>query len=68
LQDFNKTEDDFESLDDYNEYLIEIEDIIYNLVRNINVIETKERIDQYKRENKEIIMRNRMKSSVKNKP
>lgn len=68
MQDFNKTEDDFESLDDYNEYLIEIEDIIYNLVRNINVIETKERIDQYKRENKEIIMRNRMKSSVKNKP
>lgn len=61
LQDFNKTEDDFESLDDYNEYLIQIEDIIYNLVRNINVIETKERIDQYKRENKEIIMRNRMK-------
>ncbi|CAH1725320.1 unnamed protein product [Aphis gossypii] len=61
LQDYNKTEDDFESLDEYNEYLVEIEDIIYNLVRNINVTETRERIDQYKRENKEIIMRNRMK-------
>lgn len=62
LQDFNKTEDDFDNLDDYNDYLVEIEDIIYNLVRNINVAETKERIEHYKRENKEIIMRNRMKS------
>jgi len=62
LQDYNKTEDDFNSLDEYNDYLVEIEDIIYNLVRNTNVIETKERIEQYKRENKDIIMRNRMKS------
>lgn len=61
LQDFNKAEEDFDSLDEYNDYLVEIEDIIYNLIRNINVIETKERIEQYKRENKDIIMRNRMK-------
>lgn len=61
LQDFNKTEDDFDTLDEYNDYLVEIEDIIYNLIRNINVIETKERIEQYKRENKDTIMRNRMK-------
>ncbi|VVC35546.1 Hypothetical protein CINCED_3A000400 [Cinara cedri] len=61
LQDFNKNEDDFETLDEYNDYLVEIEDIIYNLVKNINVIETKERIEQYKRENKDIIMKNRMK-------
>lgn len=61
LQDYNKTEDDFDTLDEYNDYLLEIEDIIYNLVRNINLIETKERIEQYKRENKDIIMRNRMK-------
>lgn len=62
LLDYNKTEDDFSTLDEYNDYLVEIEDIIYNLVRNINVIETKERIEQYKRENKETIMKNRMKS------
>lgn len=62
LQDYNKTEEDFESLDEYNDYLVEIEDIIYNIVRSTNLIETKERIEQYKRENKEIIMRNRMKS------
>lgn len=61
LQDFNKAEEDFDNLDDYNDYLVEIEDIIYNLIRNINVIETKERIEQYKKENKDIIMRNRMK-------
>lgn len=61
LQDFNKTEDDFNTLDEYNDYLAEIEDIIYNLMRNINVLETKERIEQYKKENKEIIMRNRTK-------
>lgn len=62
LLDYNRTEEDFDSLDEYNDYLVEIEDIIHNLVRNINVIETKERIEQYKRENKDIIMRNRMKS------
>jgi len=49
LQDFNKTEDDFDTLDEYNDYLVEIEDIIYNLIRNINVIETRERIEQYKK-------------------
>lgn len=61
LQDYNKTEDDFDTLDEYNNYLVEIEDIIYNLVRNINVIETKERIEQYRKENKDTIIRNRMK-------
>lgn len=62
LLDYNKTEEDFDTLDEYNDYLEEIEDIIYNLVRSINVIETKERIEQYKRENKDTIIRNRMKS------
>lgn len=62
LLDYNKTEEDFNTLDEYNDYLVEVEDIIYNLIRNINVNETKERIEQYKRENKDIIMRNRMKS------
>lgn len=62
LLDFNKTEDDFENLNDYNDYLEEIEDIIYNLVKNINILETNERIQKYKRDNKDIIMKNRMKS------
>lgn len=62
LQDYNKTEEDFGTLDEYNNYLVEIEDIIYNLVRNINIIETKERIERYKKENKDIIARNKLKS------
>ncbi|XP_025418011.1 CDK-activating kinase assembly factor MAT1 [Sipha flava] len=61
LLDYNKTEDDFDNIDDYNDYLVEIEDIIYNLVKNINVAETRERIELYKKQNKDIIMRNRMK-------
>ncbi|XP_050419642.1 CDK-activating kinase assembly factor MAT1 [Adelges cooleyi] len=61
LRDFNKTEEDFDTLDEYNDYLEMIEEIIYNLVRNINVNETRERIEQYKKDNKEAIMRNRTK-------
>ncbi|XP_050539449.1 CDK-activating kinase assembly factor MAT1 [Daktulosphaira vitifoliae] len=61
LRDFNKTEEDFETLDKYNDYLEMVEDIIFNLVKNTNVNDTRERIEQYKKENKDIIIRNRMK-------
>ncbi|XP_011303096.1 CDK-activating kinase assembly factor MAT1 [Fopius arisanus] len=61
LRDFNKKEDDFTTLRDYNDYLEEIETIIYNLSNNIEVIETNKRIEQYKRENREQILRNKNK-------
>lgn len=39
----------------------EIETIIYNLTNNIDVVETNRRIEQYKKENREIIMKNKVK-------
>jgi CDK-activating kinase assembly factor MAT1 len=33
---FNKTEEDFETLLDYNNYLAEVEDLIYDVTNGIN--------------------------------
>ncbi|KAH8285408.1 hypothetical protein KR054_008777 [Drosophila jambulina] len=59
LRDYNKREEDFESLEEYNDYLEEIEDIVYNLCNNIEIIETNKRIEAYKRDNREVIQRNK---------
>lgn len=61
LKDFNKKEEDFATLREYNDYLEEIESIIYNLVNNIDIINTNKRIEQYKKENKELITKNKAK-------
>uniref|UniRef100_A0A1B6M6R1 CDK-activating kinase assembly factor MAT1 n=1 Tax=Graphocephala atropunctata TaxID=36148 RepID=A0A1B6M6R1_9HEMI len=61
LRDFNKKEDDFATLREYNDYLEEIETIIFNLCNNIEVVETNKRIEQYKKENKDIILKNKIK-------
>lgn len=61
LRDFNKKEDDFKTLREYNDYLEEVETIIFNLTNNIDVIETNRRIDQFKKENKDIILKNKIK-------
>ena len=63
LKDFNKTEDDFPDLREYNDYLEEVETIIFNLANSIDVDETKRRIEQYKRDNKDQITRNRVRPS-----
>lgn len=59
LRDYNKKEEDFNSLQEYNDYLEEIETIIYNLCNNIDIIGTNKRIEQYKKDNREIIQRNK---------
>uniref|UniRef100_A0A1B0BHL2 CDK-activating kinase assembly factor MAT1 n=1 Tax=Glossina palpalis gambiensis TaxID=67801 RepID=A0A1B0BHL2_9MUSC len=59
LRDYNKKEDDFASPQEYNDYLEEIETIVYNLCNNIDVIGTNKRIEQYKKENREFIQRNK---------
>lgn len=38
-------------------YLEEIEDMIYNLCNNINILETNKKIEQYKKENRDQIIR-----------
>nr|CAG4652100.1 EOG090X0BPM [Triops cancriformis] len=63
LKDFNKRQEDFASLNEYNDYLEEVETIIFNLVNNIDVVGTNKRIEQYKKENKDVIQRNRSKQS-----
>ncbi|XP_066141702.1 CDK-activating kinase assembly factor MAT1 [Euwallacea fornicatus] len=57
LRDFNKKEEDFASLREYNDYLEEIETIIYNLTNNIDVINTNKKIEQYKKDNREQIQK-----------
>lgn len=52
-------EEDFDKLEQYDDYLEEIERIIYNLCNNIDIVNTNKRIEQYKRENREIIMKNK---------
>lgn len=61
LKDFNKKEEDFPTLDDFNMYLEQIEEIIYNLCNNIDILETNKRIEQYKKDNRDQIIKNRQK-------
>ena len=63
LKDFNKQEEDFESLREYNDYLEMVEDIIFNLTHNIESLETNKKIQQYKEENRSQIIKNRSKMS-----
>lgn len=63
LRDFNKKEEDFATLREYNDYLEEIEVIIYNLVNNIDIVNTNKKIEEYKKANKEYIMKSKGKLS-----
>lgn len=63
VRDFNKREEDFETLREYNDYLEEIENIVFNLTNNVDVEVTKKKIEQYKKDNKALIIRNKSKLS-----
>ncbi|XP_064474549.1 CDK-activating kinase assembly factor MAT1-like [Ornithodoros turicata] len=63
LKDFNKREEDFESLRAYNDYLEEVETIIYNLTHDIDTEGTRRKVEQYKRENKTQIAKSKSKLS-----
>lgn len=56
---FNKREDDFPSLKEYNDYLEEVEDMTFNLIEGIDVSAIEEKIAKYQEENAEQIMINR---------
>lgn len=62
LKDFNKREEDFDTLREYNDYLEEVENIIYNLCNDIDIVQTNQKIEQFKRENREVIARNKARS------
>ncbi|KAJ3269585.1 TFIIH/NER complex subunit [Terramyces sp. JEL0728] len=57
----NKRQEDFPSLRDYNDYLEETEEIIFNMINNVDIQETNERIERFRNENKELIERNKQK-------
>ncbi|KAK7252558.1 hypothetical protein RIF29_36598 [Crotalaria pallida] len=56
---FNKREDDFSSLREYNDYLEEVEDMTFNLIEGIDVAAIEAKIAKYQEENAEQIMINR---------
>lgn len=58
---YNKMESDFKSLKDYNDYLEEVENIIWSLETGVNEKETREAIVQYRQENEMIIRQNQIK-------
>lgn len=59
LKDFNAREEDFPTLREYNDYLEMVEDIIFKLTNNIEPEATRRKIDQYKKDNKAMINKNR---------
>ncbi|XP_046568322.1 CDK-activating kinase assembly factor MAT1-like isoform X1 [Haliotis rubra] len=60
---FNKKEEDFSSLRDYNDYLEMIETIVFNLTNGIDVESTRKMIEQYRKDNKDQIKKNLSKMS-----
>ena len=63
LKDFNKQEEDFDDLRGYNDYLEMVEDIIFNLTNNIDILDTNKKIAKYKEDNKDSIVKNRSRLS-----
>ncbi|KAJ3207581.1 TFIIH/NER complex subunit [Dinochytrium kinnereticum] len=56
---FNKRIEDFNGdLRKYNDYLEEVEEIMYNLINDVDVQATNERIERFRNENKELIASN----------
>uniref|UniRef100_A0A8C7KCW5 MNAT1 component of CDK activating kinase n=1 Tax=Oncorhynchus kisutch TaxID=8019 RepID=A0A8C7KCW5_ONCKI len=52
---------DFSSLREYNDYLEQVEEIVYNLTNNLEVEGTKHIMEAYQRENRDIIQKNKAK-------
>jgi len=63
LKEFNKKEDDFLSLRDYNDYLELFETIVFNQTNGLDPEWTKVQIDKNRAENQQYIKRNRNKLS-----
>ena len=55
---YNKRPEDFGSLRAFNDYLESVEEIIFNLINNIDVEDTENKIEKYRIENRESINAN----------
>ncbi|XP_069187326.1 CDK-activating kinase assembly factor MAT1 isoform X2 [Procambarus clarkii] len=60
---YNMTEDDFSSLEEWNKYLEEIEEIVYNMTNDINRAEMEKKVENYERMHKNDIRKNYIKKS-----
>ncbi|GAM84342.1 hypothetical protein ANO11243_023360 [Dothideomycetidae sp. 11243] len=60
---FNRREDEFDSLLDYNNYLNDVEDITYNLINKIDVEETERKLQAYASQNSDSISQNATQAS-----
>ncbi|KAK8376049.1 hypothetical protein O3P69_008636 [Scylla paramamosain] len=49
---YNMSEDDFPTLEEWNAYLEEIEEIVYNITNDINKPEMEKKIENYEKQNK----------------
>ena len=58
LHRFNRREDEFETLKDYNDYLNEVEDLTFNLIYQIDIEATEVKLKRYKEENDAAILEN----------
>ncbi|CAI5760107.1 unnamed protein product [Candida verbasci] len=63
---YNKTEEDFENLKEYNKYLENVEEIIFNLNNGINSEETEAELNKYEQDHKIEILEKNMRESQKN--
>ena len=55
---FNRREEEFETLRDWNDYLNDVEDITFNLINNIEVEETNRRFEAYQKAHEQDILEN----------
>ncbi|EGV63219.1 TFIIH/NER complex subunit [Yamadazyma tenuis] len=63
---YNKTQDDFEDLKDYNQYLENIENIVFNLANDQDASNTEAELVAYEKEHKVEILERQMRQSQKN--
>lgn len=61
LKIYNKREEDFPSLREYNDFLEEVEEIVFNLTNNVDLDNTKKKMEMYQKENKDVIQKNKLK-------
>lgn len=55
---FNRREEEFETLKDYNDYLNDVEDITFNLINNIDVEKTNKLFEAHQKAHEKEIMEN----------
>ncbi|KAI5154755.1 Cdk-Activating Kinase Assembly Factor Mat1 [Manis pentadactyla] len=60
LKIYNKSED-FPSLREYNDFLEEVEEIVFNLTNDVDLDNTKKKTEIYQKEHKNVIQKNKFK-------